>query len=624
MASTKPYTVLVPIADARQAAGLIDFAAGLVAGPSQRGGGRLVLLGVVEIPPRRSLSEGALLARQERRLLREIARHALAETVEVKTRVRVAHQAWEGIQEAVAEEGADLLLLGWRGQSRRADRVFGTTIDALVKTPPCDVAVVKFDAALPSAALPQGLNILVPLRGGPHAELALRLASFLAERYDATVTLLHIERDDASWAQRQEDRRGFTRLLVTSGASGRIRQQFIAGPVVETILKTAQEHQLVVMGATARGEGSLFGDIPETVAARAQGAVMVVKTREPIDPARFHPQREPVPALVDRWFAENTFHAREFADLDELVELKRRQGLIISLGLPTRNQATTVGPVVRTLLRELVEQRPLLDEVALIDYGSTDATMAEAAAGGIPVYRTTDILPQYGGYSGKGDALWKSLFVLRGDIIAWLEPDIKNIHPKFVYGIVGPLLREERLQYVKGFYRRPIPLGEESPPHVGGGRVDELTARPLINLFFPELSGLVQPLGREHAGRRRVLEQVPFFSGFGVEMGLLLDLLSRFGLFALAQSDLEERLHRSQPLYLLGQRAFGLVQAVMRRLGEGKALSLGEDAEAAIKLIREGEGRFFLEEVTIAEVERPPMASIPEYQERKPRRPFFP
>ena len=259
---------------------------------------------------------------------------------------------------------------------------------------------------------------------------------------------------------------------------------------------------------------------------------------------------------------------------------------------------------------------PLLDEIVLIDSGSVDYTREIAMSLGIPVYIHQEVLPQHGAYHGKGEALWKSLYVLNGDIIAWIDTDIKNIHPRFVYGILGPLLRNPEIKYVKGFYRRPLHEGGKLIAG-GGGRVTELTARPLINLFFPELSGLIQPLSGEYAGRREALERVPFFTGYGVETGLLIDILDKFGLNAIAQVDLLERIHHNQPLPSLSKMAFAIIQVVIRRLEDRHKIRLLEDFNKTMKLIRYGPGRYYLETVEIRERERPPMIEIPEYRKKR-------
>jgi len=304
---------------------------------------------------------------------------------------------------------------------------------------------------------------------------------------------------------------------------------------------------------------------------------------------------------VDRWFAHNTFDAREFSDRDALLGLKRARGVTISLGLPTLNEAATIGQEIEQLRRPLMEEVPLLDEIVVID-------------GGIPTYHHPGILPEAGAYGGKGDALWKSLHVLRGDLIVWVDTDIRNIHPKFVYGLLGPLLRDPAIGYVKGFYRRPIQVGRRRYES-GGGRVTELTARPLLNLFFPQLSGVVQPLAGESAGRREVLERLPFFTGYGVEIGLLIDVLARYGLARIAQVNLGSRVHRNRELPSLSLTAFAIAQVVMRRVGDsGDAFA--EQMNSRVTLVSRENG-LSLERRDVREHERPPIASVPAYRRRR-------
>lgn len=323
------------------------------------------------------------------------------------------------------------------------------------------------------------------------------------------------------------------------------------------------------------------------------------------------------PAEVDRWFTRNTFDAQEFSDREALLALKRAQGVTISLGLPALNEEATIGREIEILRRTLMEEVPLLDEIVVIDSGSEDSTTALARRLGIPTYHHAEILPEHGTYAGKGEALWKSLHVLRGDLIAWVDTDIRNIDPKFVYGLLGPLLREPRLAYVKGYYRRPIKVGNRRD-ECGGGRVTELTARPLLNLFFPELSGVIQPLAGEYAGRREVLERLPFFTGYGVEIGLLIDVLARFGMGRIGQVNLDSRVHRNRELRSLSVMAFAIVQVVMTRVGEAARAPIVDQMNRAMNLISL-EGGLTLEVHEVREHERPPIITIPAYYERRAR-----
>jgi glucosyl-3-phosphoglycerate synthase len=449
--------------------------------------------------------------------------------------------------------------------------------------------------------------------------VALQVALAVADATDAGVTLLHAApervRDLADDFLRE-----FRPLL--RGLDRLRREVRVIREVVPTIVEEAPGHQVIVLGATepVAGRRSRLGPVARGVAAGTEQVVIVVKAApEPPTPPPRHWEpvapavSTPLSVLVDKWFAENTFHSREFADLERLVAMKEAQGLTISLGLPALNEEETVGNVIQTIQKALVEEVPLLDEMVLIDSGSVDSTREIAADLGIPVVIHQEVLPQYGAYHGKGEALWKSLYILKGDIIAWVDTDIANIHPRFVYGILGPLLREPRIQYVKGFYRRPLRRGEKIIAG-GGGRVTELTARPLINLFFPELSGLIQPLAGEYAGRRGALEQVPFFTGYGVETGLLIDILGAFGLQAVAQVDLLKRIHHNQPLSSLSKMSFAIIQVAIRRLEDRLQVHLMEEVNKTMNLIRYEPQRFHLEAEEIRERERPPMVTLPEYR----------
>jgi glycosyltransferase involved in cell wall biosynthesis len=279
-----------------------------------------------------------------------------------------------------------------------------------------------------------------------------------------------------------------------------------------------------------------------------------------------------------------------------------------------RDEESTVGNVIQTVRHALIDEVPLLDEIMLIDSESSDATRQIAERLGIPVHIHQRLLPELGVRAGKGEALWKSLLVTSGDIVLWVDTDIVNIHPRFVYGILGPLLTDPRVQFVKGFYRRPLRVGDRMQAG-GGGRVTELTARPLLNLFYPELSGIVQPLSGEYGGRRTALEQLPFFSGYGVEAGLLIDVFERFGLAAIAQVDLLERIHHNQPLEALSKMSFAIIQAVVRKLERRYDRPFLDDVNKSMKMIRYEAGGYFLDVEEIAEGERPPMIDIPAYRE---------
>jgi len=603
-------TIMLPLGDVAGAEDLMRLATTLLRG----GQGRLVILGVVEIPEERSLSEGAILARRRRSQLEElIASQSQTATIEIATMVRVSRQLWQGISEAASEAHADLLLLGWKGYTKTPERIFGSTIDEILSHPPCDVAVVRV------AGLGTCQRILLPVRGGPYAELALKLALTMAEGFQASITVIHAVPDDAMSRGRFEGDRPFAEFIAELPTNPRVRRVITAsGPADQVILQEADRHDVIVMGASAQLPATpIFGPVVESIVHNTTKTVMVVKTRRTAGPQDFAVPEviitRPLTELVDKWFAENTFHAREFRNLDHLVELKRKQGVSISLGLPALNEEATIGPIIKTMTRELMERHPLLDEIVLIDSDSTDRTVEIARELGIPVYKHPEVLPSCGSYRGKGEALWKSLHVLKGDLIAWIDTDIKNIHPKFVYGILGPLLKETHIQYVKGFYRRPITVGGDLQA-TGGGRVTELTARPLLNLFFPHLSGIIQPLSGEYAGRRKLLERLPFFTGYGVETGLLIDSVDLVGLDAIAQVDLQVRIHRNQGLVSLSKMAFTIMQVILQRVEQRQGIALLDKMNRSMKLIHYERGKLSLEVKELYDHERPPIVTVPEYR----------
>lgn len=318
------------------------------------------------------------------------------------------------------------------------------------------------------------------------------------------------------------------------------------------------------------------------------------------------------------WLETNTFHHSEFWDMQELVRAKREAGLTISLCIPTLNEETTIGKEIIVFKSELMDRYPLIDEIAVIDSGSTDRTLEIAASYGADTYLSADILPEYGFKPGKGENLWKAIYQLRGDIICYVDADIKNIHAKFASALVAPLIYRPEVQYVKAFYDRPLAVSDDVRPS-GGGRVTEILVRPLFSMFFPELTALIQPLSGEYAVRREVLERLPFPIGYGVETSHLIDLYQSSGLGAFAQTDLDKRVHRNQSTTDLGKMSFGILQSFLNRL---QTYGMAKDLPALHGLFRQfqAEGRRY-DQVTreIIEEERPPMITLPEYRKRHGR-----
>ena len=626
-----PSRILIPVANPLTAEELVRLGAALL----DRKAGSLTVLGIVEVPEGTPLSEGATRARQARRLLQRVLDYA-PEGVTIHTVVRIGRRAAEGVVEAAGELESDLIVFGWGGKPSPpkpggSAPIFSPTIDEVVRDAPCDIAVVKQRGPV------EIRRVLVPIRGGPHAELALRFADALAHRNEGTVVALHLIPTGTTQGIRTQAERALAHF-IRQHADGHVEQAVReASNIRNAIVREADQADVVVMGAAAtpagsRGGTSLFGALPEAIATRSKATVIVVKTREAIDEATFDrleqkaetlaaveraaQEARSIPQRVERWFGESNFHHREFGDLDRLVGLKRKQGLTVSLVLPTLNEEETIGTIVSRARRELMERHELVDELLVIDSDSTDRTREVAAAEGARVVVHQQLLSQYGTFEGKGEALWKSLYETSGDIVVWADADVRDWHPRMVYGTVGPLIAEERLQYVKGYYRRPI-VEDGVLKEGGGGRVTELVARPLVNLFFPELSGMIQPLSGEYAGRRSLLETIPFFTGYAVEIGHLIDIAERCGLEGLGQVDLERRIHRNQELEGLSRMSFVILQAIMRRLEERHKTRLFAEMGSTMKLPRSGHGRLGLEVIELADHERPPMITIPEYLERR-------
>ena len=628
-----PISIVIPLANPRTASDLVRIGAALL-----REGGAITALSVVEVPEGVPLSEGATRARQARRLLQRVLEFT-PEGVELRTVVRIGRRADEGIVEVAAEEEADLILFGWGGPDRRhhsiADQeefrpVFSPTIDEVIRERPCDIAVVK------QRGIGKVERIVAPVRGGPHAELALRYATALSDAFGAELDVPTVISPGLDPVLRERYQRNLALFVERHSGDPSAARVVEGDDVTEAILREANSAQLVIMGATASAIESpgapLFGQLVEHVAQEAEPTVIVVKTRDVptratfVERAREDESLEAaeqaasalrsLPAKVDRWFGESSREYGEFRDLKRLVELKEKRGLTISAVLPTLNEAETIGPIVRAARRELMKIVPLVDELLVIDSDSSDETRRIAEGEGARVVIHQQVLTRYGSHAGKGEALWKSLYETSGDLIAWCDTDVRDWDPRFLYGTLGPLLTEPRLGYVKAYYQRPIVQGGVLTEG-GGGRVTELVARPLINLFFPELSGYIQPLSGEYAGRREILEDIPFFTSYAVEIGHLIDLVDKIGIDGLGQVDLEIRHHRNQDLEGLTKMAFVIMQAVMKRLEErGKTRLMGE-LGTSMKLPRSVGHQLSLDVLDLADVERPPMNRIPEYRRKR-------
>ena len=321
-------------------------------------------------------------------------------------------------------------------------------------------------------------------------------------------------------------------------------------------------------------------------------------------------------AMNNNWLENNTFHYSEFKDLFRLVEQKQKKNLTISLCLPTLNEEKTIAKEIIIMKSELMTRYPLLDEIVVIDSGSTDHTVDIARAYGADVYDANEILPHLEKFKGKGENLWKALYITRGDIIVYIDADIKNIHHRFAYGLIGPLLLHDHIKYVKAFYDRPISIGKNRIRPTGGGRVTELVIRPLFSLFFPELTQILQPLSGEYAGYREIFEQIPFPIGYGIETSMILDIYSKWGLDVIAQVDLDRRIHRNQDTKALGKMAFAILKTFFNRQRHLGLLDLKKNLFDEIIQYNLVEDNYQPNITKIEGLERPPMIEVPEYREK--------
>jgi glucosyl-3-phosphoglycerate synthase len=286
-----------------------------------------------------------------------------------------------------------------------------------------------------------------------------------------------------------------------------------------------------------------------------------------------------------------------------LVELvKAKRGRTISVCLPARDEASTVRPIVTAIVDHLMSPGgpPLVDELIVLDDGSTDATAMIAREAGACVVRVADVLPDHRAGRGKGNVLWRSIAASTGDIIVWCDTDLTSFTPQYVTRLVAPLLFDDRIDLVKGFYVRPLDTAGQ-----GGGRTTELVARPLLSMFFPPLATIRQPLGGECAARRSLLERMPFVESYGVESGLLIDSLRLIGTRRMAQVDLGVRNHRHRSLDLLGRQASEITAVVLQRAGIALPTPMPPHVDA------QGEPH----EVRLAE--QPPMLEVPAYRDRE-------
>ena len=440
-------------------------------------GGRVKMVGFIKVSQEDNISAEVNNARHLREKMADLSASL---SVQGALQISVTEDPYIELQNITARENPDLLILEWPDHIK----FFQSGLENFLSELQCDVAVIRgtIDKSIE--------RILIPIRGGPNAELSMRLGLSMPH---TELLAIHLKSKEQN-CEKDNQFIGLERVLPK--IKDVVYQTRASSDPEKMILTEAQLSDLVILGAGVTNQGSGFhlGELTENILNQSPCDVIVVKTQkerfeevedfESTSSSGYHA----ISILVDKWFAENTYHAGEFDDLYHLVSLKQEQKVSISLAMPALNEEKTVGKVIETIKTSLMEDFPLLDEIVLMDSNSTDSTRDIVSQYGVPTYIHQNLLTEYGSRDGKGEALWKSLLVTNGDIIIWIDTDVVNIHPRFVYGVIGPMLVNPEIQFVKGFYRRPI-KNAETLQSSGGGRVTELTARPLLNLFYPELCG---------------------------------------------------------------------------------------------------------------------------------------
>jgi glucosyl-3-phosphoglycerate synthase len=272
----------------------------------------------------------------------------------------------------------------------------------------------------------------------------------------------------------------------------------------------------------------------------------------------------------DKWMIK-TFHSSAFLAKTQLLQAKKQRGIRISVVIPALNEERTIGTIVSRIHQKMVEEVAIVDEIVVMDGFSNDSTVKEAIKAGASVYTPDSAGPKVN-CSGKGVALWKSQFVTTGDILVFIDSDIIDFDERFICGLLGPLLIYQEYEFVKAFYKRPLLLGSGVYENQGG-RVTEILVRPLLSAFIPELAFFNQPLAGEYAISRSLLETLPVFSGYGVEIGLLMDIYFSRGLSRVAQVDMEQRWHRNRTVAELSMMSFALLNVMVDRMKKHGLLS---------------------------------------------------
>lgn len=681
-------TVLVPILNPGMAPDMISLAGMLVASNGEQAlhgifgtEPRVVVVSVVEVPPDQPLTTGLVMARSYRALLDFLPSEVETSGTRVRVDriVKVSRDVASAIREAAEDEHADLLLLHWKGYARHSRKhAYGSTIDSILKNAPCDAALVR----------PEGFResrrILLPVRGGPAAERALSIALALGKNLHLPVSVMHNvplpqgeqgngpNQAPSQVASREEEPYiVFNEHLKSAEESTLVaveRILTVGGEPTNALLNEVRPGDFVVMGTPpAASENGSRGSIALRVSQEKGPPLLILHTREEIDLASYKrrmnghkPDRAWDDMPFEHWFVENTFHGDEFKDPDVFMDAKRRSGLTISVAVLTSNDAEHIHSVLFGLKRVLQDMHPIADQIAVIDAGSVDGTREIAASLGVDVYNCADILPEKGNLHGRGESWWKSLAVLKGDIIVWLDPRAQRFHPSTAMCLAGPLLRVSTIQLAKA-YGQPYPAGNGhkgksrlpgSPDYApidmswGGfvmpqygseqparirvqalkpedlsalsvSQISQLPPRTILQVLSPGVAGVIEPFGRDMAGRRSAMLNLPAFIGDNLEVGLLLSVAATYGTRAVAQVELRHA-HPAPPPQPGLRYSMDLLQVLAKRLTNPEMVRCAEENAERLQRIAEGEGARpvagaggpVFEVRALGPIERPPIGRI--------------
>jgi glucosyl-3-phosphoglycerate synthase len=530
--------IVVPILNPNMAEDLVNLAIALAGQERDRTGyavlPQITVLGVATVPEETPLSQAASLVKAYRTLFRYIPPEN-NERAEVKTEVRVAREVWQGIVDEVKEQRAGLLLLYWKGFTQTTGKVYGATIDALMEKPPCDMVLARM------GHLPPLHRILVPVRTSGYSALAMKLAENLAEEYGSQITVMHSIPPNTRnpFPQDPEDDNPLQSIIgeLPPGAKSLI----VPGHPVETIVEKAPDFDAVIVGAgTHLPNVNQSESMARRLAADISQMLIVVKSREPLNLKGNQPEHPAgLSERVDRWFAQNTFHYREFRTMSSLGLHKEQNQIGVSLIFPVYATLPPIalGDTVRRARLALMQETQLVDEIIVsLPKGMYEVhdieLMLDKARNGADI-RIVEYPSEYQGH-GMGAAIWHALPETRGDLVAWADLTYQHFEARHIYGLLGTLLTYSDFELATGFFSEEGQKSNSPSLH----EAVRWAVRPLLSALFPDLAGIIDPLCTAGAAKRDLLDSLSFYTGLGFNVGLLMETVRRENLMAIAQVDL--------------------------------------------------------------------------------------